>query len=72
MDTFFQNEGIGSALIEFAKENYPIRFLWSIEKNVDAIRFYEAYGFRLTSTRKLEEGTTEYIVKMEKKYESRI
>ena len=53
-------------MIEYAKEHYPITFLWAIEKNTDAVRFYEAHGFHLTGTKKFEEGTTEYLVKMEK------
>lgn len=32
VDYFFQNQGIGSSLIEFAKNNYPITFLWTLEK----------------------------------------
>ena len=52
VDHFFQNRNIGSALIEYAKENYPVTFLWAIEKNTDAIRFYEAHGFHLTDTTK--------------------
>ena len=66
VDFFFQGQGIGSQLIEYAKENYPIIFLWAIEKNTDAIRFYEAHGFHLTDIKKFEEGTTEYLVKMER------
>ena len=66
VDYFFWDQGIGSQLIEFAKENYPVTFLWAIEKNTNAIRFYEAHGFRLTETKKFEEGTTEYLVKMER------
>ncbi len=66
VDHFFQGQGIGSALVEYAKEQFPITYLWVIEKNIDAIGFYEAHGFHLTSTKKLEEGTTEYIVKMER------
>ena len=66
VDFFFQGQGIGSQLIEYAKENYPINFLWAIEKNTDAIRFYEAHGFHLTDIKKFEEGTTEYLVKMER------
>ena len=65
VDHFFQNQGVGAALIEYAKQNYPIEYLWALEKNVDAIRFYEAHGFHLTDTKKLEEGTTEYLVKLE-------
>ena len=65
VDYFFQDQGVGSTLIEFAKEQFPITFLWAIEKNIDAIRFYETHGFHLTNTKKFEEGTTEYLVKME-------
>ena len=66
VDCFFQGQGIGSALIEYAKENYPVSFLWAIEKNADAIRFYEMHGFRLTDEKKYEEGTSEYLVRMER------
>lgn len=62
VDYFFQGQGIGSLLIEFAKVNFPVEFLWAIEKNTDAIRFYQAHGFRLTNQKQLEEGTTEYLV----------
>ena len=64
VDHFFQGQGVGSELIEYAKENYSVDFLWTIEKNTDAIRFYEAHGFHLTETRKLEEETTEFLVMM--------
>ena len=64
VDYFFQGQGIGSRLIEYAKENYPVDFLWVIEKNTDAVRFYEAHGFHLTDIKKTEAGTTE--VKMER------
>lgn len=66
VDYFFQDQGIGSELIEFAKKEYDVRFLWAIEKNTDAIRFYEAHGFHLTGTKQFEEGTTEYLVMMER------
>ena len=64
VDYFFQGQGVGSRLIEYAKENYPVDFLWVIEKNTDAVRFYEAHGFHLTDIKKTEAGTTE--VKMER------
>lgn len=64
VDYFFQGQGVGSRLIEYAKENYPVDFLWVIEKNTDAVRFYEAHGFHLTDIKKTEQGTTE--VKMER------
>ena len=51
-------------MIEYAKENYSANFLWTIEKNIDAVRLYEAHGFHLTDTKKFEDGTTEYLVMM--------
>jgi len=66
VDYFFQNQGIGGKLIEFAKDNYSISFLWAIEKNTDAIRFYQKHGFHLTGDKKYEEGTTEYLVMLER------
>ncbi len=66
VDHFFQGQGVGSELIEYTKENFSVNFLWTIEKNIDAIRFYEAHGFHLTVTRKFEEGTTEYLVMMKR------
>ena len=66
VDYFFQGKGIGSEMIEYAKDNYPITYLWAIEKNLNAIRFYEAHGFHLTDTKKFEEGTTEYLVMMKR------
>ncbi len=66
VDHFFQNRGIGSALIEYAKANYPVSFLWAIEKNTEALRFYNAHGFNFCGEKKFEEGTTEYLVKLER------
>ena len=66
VDYFFQNQGVGAALIEYAKENYSATYLWVIEKNVEAIRFYERHGFHVTNNKKLEEGTTVYLVMMER------
>lgn len=62
VDHFFQNQGVGAQLIEFAKEQFSVRFLWALEKNTSAIRFYERYGFHPTGERKPEEGTPEYLV----------
>ena len=78
VDTFFQNMGIGAALISFAvkekqsdflwaavKEKQS-DFLWALEKNTGALRFYEKHGFRRTQERTLEEGTREYLVKLKR------
>ena len=66
VDYFFWKEGIGSKLVEFAKEKFDSKFVWTLEKNEDAIRFYEAHGFKLNGKRQLEEGTPEYIVMLER------
>ena len=64
VDNFFQNQGIGGRLMEYAIREHNADRLWVIEKNVKAVRFYEAYGFRLSGERKCEEGTAEFIVLM--------
>ncbi len=66
VDCFFQNEGIGGRLIEFAIQMFDVQDLFVLEKNIRAIRFYQHHGFSLTQDRRLEEGTTAYIVKMER------
>lgn len=66
VDYFFWNRGIGSELIEFAKEKFDASFLWALEKNTDAINFYEAHGFKFNGKRQLEEGTPEYLVMLER------
>lgn len=66
VDPFFQNRGVGAALLDYALAQKQAAFLWALEKNVRAIRFYQRHGFRLTQERALEEGTTEYLVKLER------
>ena len=67
VDYFFWNQGIGAKLIEFAREKHDVRFLWVLEKNVDAIKFYEAHGFAANEKKQREEGTPESVVMMERK-----
>ena len=43
-----------------------VKFLWALEKNVKAIAFYERHGFHMTNDRKLEDETTEYLVRLER------
>ena len=66
VDSFFQNMGIGTALTEFAIERFGVRKLFVLEKNAGAVRFYQKHGFALTRDRQPEEGTAEFIVKMER------
>ena len=66
VDTFFQNKGIGNELIEYAIKEFHADNLWALEKNTRAISFYQRHGFHLTGEKKLEEGTMEYLVKLER------
>lgn len=66
VDTFFQNKGVGSELIEYAIRKFQADNLWALEKNIRAISFYVKHGFHLTGEKKYEEDTTEYIVKMKR------
>jgi len=51
--------------LAYALSAHGVTWLWALEKNTRAIRFYERHGFRLTDTKKLEEDTTEYLIRME-------
>ena len=64
VDPFFEGQGIGSALIEFAIGQKDCDRLWVLEKNTKAIRFYQKHGFSFTSEKQLQDGTPEFIVKM--------
>ena len=66
VDTFFQNQGIGASLINFAVEEKQCNLLWAHEKNSGALRFYEKHGFHRTEEQILEEGTSEYLVKLKR------
>lgn len=55
----FQGQAIGEKLLNFAVEQYNVTFLWSLEKNVRAIRFYERHGFHVTgekSSKKIQQS----------------
>ena len=58
-----QGNAIGEKLLKYAVEEHNADFLWALEKNIRAIRFYERNGFHLTDEKKLEEDTAEYLVK---------
>ena len=63
VDTFFQGEGIGKELIEYAINEYDANNLWALEKNERAIYFYKKHGFNLTGEKKFEKDTIEYLIK---------
>ncbi len=66
VDSFFRGRGIGGKLLEYAVKEREASFLWVLEKNPAALRFYERHGFLLTGEKELEEDTTEYLLKMKK------
>ena len=69
VEPVLQNAAIGSRLLEYAVKEHHADHLWALEKNVNAIRFYERNGFVATGERKLEEGTAEYLVLLRRKKE---
>ena len=66
VEPVLQGNGIGSKLLTYAIENHNANMLWALEENTRAVRFYERYGFKITADKKLEEDTTEYLVRLER------
>lgn len=60
----FQSGGIGHGLMEYAAQTLHAEFLWALEKNTRARAFYHRHGFLENGERELEEGTTEYLLKL--------
>ena len=71
IDPFFQKQNIGNKLLEYVEiliqnlDNLNV-FLWVLENNRAARMFYEKYKFLITTEKRLEEGTEEYLVKYQK------
>ena len=61
-----QGKSIGSFLLKYAMEEHKANTLWALEKNTRAIHFYERHGFKITADKKLEEDTTEYLIRLER------
>jgi len=66
VEPVFQNQSIGTALLEFAIAEMDVSFLWALEKNVKAVAFYERHGFRVTEDKMLEPDTSEYLLRLER------
>ena len=65
VEPVLQGQGIGAKLLKYAVEHKGAKMLWALEKNTGAIRFYQRHGFQRTGERQLEDGTSEYLVRMQ-------
>ncbi len=66
VEPVLQSQGIGAALLSHAVSEMGVRHLWALEKNTRAIAFFQRHGFHLSEQRRLEVGTSEYLVRMER------
>lgn len=66
VEPVLQGQGIGAALLDYAIRELHVTRLWALEKNERAIAFYARHGFRPNGERKLEEGTDEYLIRLER------
>lgn len=71
VDAFFENQGIGGELLDFAVENFGADHLWALEKNVGALRFYARHGFYPTGEKIFEEDTPEYLLHLRRGQQER-
>ena len=62
VEPVLQNASVGSRLLEYAVKEHNADHLWVLEKNAKAIRFYKRHGFAANGEKKLEDGTSEYLV----------
>lgn len=69
VEPVLQGHSIGAKLLDYAVVERNVRFLWALEKNVKAIAFYQRHGFRVTAEKKLEEGSAEYLVRLQRELE---
>lgn len=64
VEPILQGKGIGAKLLEFSIQEKHVNYLWALEKNEKGIKFYQRHGFVVSNEKKLEEDTTEYLVKL--------
>lgn len=63
-EPFFSGQGIGGALLEFAKAKGACA-LWALEDNTRGRAFYRRHGFRETNVWAYEDGTDKRLLRME-------
>ena len=66
VEPVLQGQGLGSKLLDYAIQHMGAKTLWALEQNTGAIRFYQRHGFHLTGEKRLEDGTSAYLVRMQK------
>lgn len=64
VDPFFQGQGIGERLLDYAVRERGGKFLWALEENRAALRFYQKQGFILTGERAKAEDFDAYALKL--------
>lgn len=64
VEPVLQGRHIGEELLKYAVEEQGADFLWALEKNTRAIKFYARHGFFPTGEKKPEEDTKEYLIKL--------
>jgi putative acetyltransferase len=71
VDTFFQGNGIGREMMKMflhEAETLSVKniFLWVLEENFKARKFYEYFGFASDGMRRQEDGTNAYLLRYKK------
>lgn len=66
VEPVLQGQAIGARLLEFAVTRLDVHYLWALEKNTRAIAFYVRHSFRVTDDRRPEDGTDEYLLRLER------
>lgn len=65
VEPVLQGNSIGSDLLTYAMKYKNVTFLWALEKNVRAVKFYQKHGFHISCDKKYEEDTTEFLIRLE-------
>ncbi len=64
VEPLFQSNSIGGKLLEYCVDKLGADHLWSLERNIRGISFYQRHGFVLTDEKRPEEGTDLYLIKL--------